>query len=161
MKTRRSVWLAHRKIGMVAAIFALVVALSGVALLFRAQLREPIPTAVSTGSAISLDLIVERAVAYGDGSPATDVTMPSAPDQPYQVWLDDDDETLVFVDDRGQVLGARSSKGGITRVLFEIHTGALLGGAGWVLAALTGLSLIALALSGLFMGSRRWRRKRP
>ncbi len=157
---RRTVWTAHRRIGVAVALFALIVALSGFALLFREQLREPPPTVTSTGAEVSLDTIVARASAYGDGAPATDVTMPSARDEPYQVWLDDDDETLVFVDDRGEVVGARATTGGLTRFLFRLHTGELLGATGWVLAAATGLSLVGLALSGLVMASARWRRRR-
>jgi len=157
---RRSLWQAHRRIGLAISLFALVVALSGFALLFRGQLREPLPTVTSTGATISLDVVVARASEHGGGAPATDVTMPSAPGEPYQVWLDDEDETLVFVDDRGDVRGARPTTGGLTRFLFRLHTGELFGDVGWVLAGLTGLSLVALSLSGVVMASFRWRRRR-
>ncbi len=157
---RRSLWVAHRRIGLAISLFVLVVALSGFALLFRGQLREAPPTVVSTGASISLDLVVARASEHGGGAPATDVTMPSAPGEPYQVWLDDDDETLVFVDDRGEVRGSRPSASGLTRFLFRLHTGELFGDVGWVLAGLTGLSLVALSLSGVAMASLRRRRRR-
>ncbi len=157
--TRRAYWLLHRRIGLVAALFVLIVSLSGVALLFRAQLREPLPTAPSVAAPHSLDRIAERAVTFG-GAPATDITMPGAAGEPYQVWLDDEDETLVFLDGRGRVLGSRASRRGLTRIIFDLHTGALLGGLGTLLSGILGLSLIILALSGVVMASGRWRRRR-
>ncbi len=157
--TRRAYWLLHRRLGLVAALFALIVSLTGVALLFRAELREPLPTAPAVAVPSRLDRIVERAVSFG-GAKATDITLPSAADEPYQVWLDDDDETLVFLDGRGRVLGSRASRRGLTRILFDLHTGALLGGFGTLLSGLLGLSLVALALSGVVMAAGRWRRRR-
>jgi uncharacterized iron-regulated membrane protein len=155
----RGWWALHRRVGVGVALFALVVTLTGILLLFRGQLREPMPKATPTTGAISLDAVVASAVAHG-GAPATDVTMPEAPDDPYRVWIDDDDETLVFVDGRGEVLGARPTRTGLTRVLFAIHTGELLGGVGWALALITGLSMLTLALSGVAMASARWGRPR-
>ncbi|HGG58004.1 MAG TPA: hypothetical protein ENK31_09445, partial [Nannocystis exedens] len=140
--TRRAYWLLHRRIGLVAALFALIVSLSGVALLFRAELREPLPRAPAVTVPSRLDLIVERAVRFG-GAPATDITLPSAASEPYQVWLDDEDETLVFLDGKGRVLGSRASRRGLTRMIFDLHTGAWLGGFGTLLSGLLGLTLVA------------------
>ncbi|MEZ4382353.1 MAG: PepSY domain-containing protein [Nannocystaceae bacterium] len=156
----RAWWALHRRVGVGVAIFALVVAVTGVLLLFRAQLREPIPKVTPATAAISLDAVVASAAVYG-GAPATDVTMPAAADDPYRVWLDDDDETLVFVDGRGEVVGARPSRTGLTQLLFAIHTGELFGGLGWALALVTGLSIVLLASTGAVMASVRWRRRRP
>ncbi|MCA9662045.1 MAG: PepSY domain-containing protein [Myxococcales bacterium] len=155
----RGWWALHRRVGVGVALFVLVVTSSGILLLFRDQLREPIPKATPTTATISLDAVVASAVAHG-GAPATDVTMPAAPDEPYRVWIDDDDETLVFVDGRGEVLGARATRTGLTRLLFALHTGELLGGLGWALALATGLSMLTLALSGAVMASARWGRRR-
>ena len=48
----------------------------------------------------------------------------------------------------------------VTRVLFELHTGELLGPAGTLITLVTGVGLLGLALSGVAMASARWRRRR-
>ncbi|MCA9635889.1 MAG: PepSY domain-containing protein, partial [Myxococcales bacterium] len=152
----RGWWPLHRRIGVALALFAVVIALSGLLLIFRDQLRPPTPKAPPVAATLSLDALVARAVASGDGSPATDITLPSAPGEPYQIWLDDDDETVIFLDGGGAVIGRRTSRGSLTRVLFELHTGELLGPAGTLITLVTGVGLLGLALSGVAMASARW-----
>lgn len=131
---------------------------TGILLTFRDQLREPQPAAPIVAEHLPLEQIIARAEAVGDGSPATDVQLALEPEQAYLVWLDDDAETEVFLDGAGNVLGTREGRSGLTRVLFRIHTGELLGwfGQGLMLAAALGLCL--LGWSGVSMW---WSRRRP
>ncbi|MEZ4454036.1 MAG: PepSY domain-containing protein [Nannocystaceae bacterium] len=154
--TQRSNRRLHRRIGVTIAAFAVVVASTGVVLSFRDQLKEPDPVATPVDTPPSIDALIARAEAIG-GAAVTDVTLPSAPTEPYQLWIDDDDETVLFLDGRGELLGRRASKGGFTQLLFALHTGAIAGFVGVLLSALTGLSILALVVSGLVMARVRAR----
>jgi uncharacterized iron-regulated membrane protein len=131
-------------------------ALTGIVLTFRDRLSDPPPPAPIVAEHLPLEQIIARAEAAGDGSPATDVQLALEPEQPYLVWLDDDAETEVYLDGAGNVLTTREGRSGLTRVLFRIHTGELLGwfGQGLMLAAALGLCL--LGWSGFSM----WRSRR-
>jgi len=108
---------------------------------------------------LRLDALVAKAVAAGDGSPATDVGLPLTPKAPYVVYLDDDAETIVYLDGNGNIVETRESAGGFTRILFQLHTGEMLGTTGQVIAVVTGLGLCSLVVSGLAMLLSRRRRK--
>lgn len=158
--SRRVYFRWHQAVGLGVALFAVLIALSGSVLVFRGQFKVPPPTAPEVTRTISLDAMVERAVAAGDGSPATDLTIPQAEGAPYQVWLDDDAETGVYLDGAGAVLETRETAGGFTRWMFQIHTGELIGLPGQALALLTGLGLCALTYTGVAMILSRRRRRR-
>ncbi|MCA9717635.1 MAG: PepSY domain-containing protein [Myxococcales bacterium] len=159
--SRRAHFRWHQAVGLSIGLLAVIIAVSGSILVFRDQLKQPPPAAPIVETPISLDALVERAVAAGDGSPATDLAIPQEPGAAYRVWLDDDAETLVFLDGRGEVLETRSTAGGLTRWVFKLHTGELIGTPGRALALLTGVGLCVLAYTGAAMiVSRRRRRRR-
>ncbi|MCA9655640.1 MAG: PepSY domain-containing protein [Myxococcales bacterium] len=148
---RRSWFRLHQWTGLGVALLLLLSAATGLVLLFRDQLSPPRPSAPEVVRPLPLEQLVDRAVAVGDGSPATDIGLPQAPDQPYTVWLDDDAETEVYLAGDGRVLGTRQGVAGLTRLLFRLHTGELLGPAGTLLMLLAGLGLLILVGSGLSM----------
>lgn len=145
---------------MAIALFAAIIAASGVVLCFRASLRAADPVATPVDEAPSIDALIARATAIG-GAPVTDVTLPSSPTEPYRLWVDDDDETLIFLDGRGELLGRRASNRGLTQWFFKIHTGELLGGPGVAISVFTGLALVWLVVSGLMMARLRARPRPP
>lgn len=146
----------HRRVGVVIALFTATIAITGVLLSFRGSLRAVDPVAEPVAEAPSIDALIVRAEAIG-AAPVTDVTMPSSPTDPYRFWIDDDDETLIFLDGRGDLLGRRPTKGGVMQFLFAVHTGEVLGGAGVAISVFTGLSLLWLIVSGLLMARVRAR----
>lgn len=149
---RRRTWFRlHQRTGVVLAAVLVLSAVTGVVLLFRAELAPPRPTAPVVEHPLPLEALIERAVAEGDGSPATDVGLPLRPDQPYTVWLDDDAETEVYLAGDGRVVGTRTGASGLTRLLFRLHTGELLGPLGTAVMLLAGLGLLGLVGSGLLM----------
>ncbi len=161
MLSRAQLFRVHNFAGIALAALMLVIGSSGVALIFRADLRAPTPVADDATARLSLDELVRRGVAEGDGSPATDITLPLEPGDPFIVYLDDDPGTEVYLDGSGRVLGVRESEGQLTRVLFLLHTGELIGLPGRGLALLSGVGLCVLALSGTLMWwSRRQARRR-
>ena len=154
---RRSLFRVHQWIGLVVFVLVLLSATTGSVLLFREQLKSDPPRTQPVEQPLSLEELAAIAVASGDGSPATDIGLPLAPGDPYKVWLDDDAETLVYLDGRGKVLGTRREAEGFTRWLFRLHTGDVVGGAGMLLSLVTGLGLCLMVWSGLSM---LWARRR-
>jgi uncharacterized iron-regulated membrane protein len=160
MKLRGRLLLWHRTIGLTIAALVLLSASTGVLLLFREQLGAVRPKVTAVAEPVTLERIVAAGVAAGDGSPATDIGLPGAPDQAYVVWLDDDDETEIYLDGAAQVVGRHAGQQGLTRMLFRLHTGELLGPLGMVLSLLTAAGLLALVGSGSYVALRRVGRRR-
>jgi uncharacterized iron-regulated membrane protein len=154
---RKTLFKLHNGVGLGVLALVLISALTGIVLSFRAKLTEPPPTAPVVAEHLSLEQLIARAEAAGDGSPATDVQLALEPEQPYLVWLDDDAETEVYLDGAGNVLATREGKRGLTRVLFRLHTGELLGVFGQALMVGAALGLCTLAWSGFAMW---WSRRR-
>ncbi len=157
---RKTLFKVHNSVGLAVLVLVLVLALTGIVLTFRAKLSEPPPTAPVVAEHLPLEQIIAKAEAAGDGSPATDVQLALEPEQPYLVWLDDDAETEVYLDGAGKVLATREGKRGLTRLLFRLHTGELLGVFGQALMLGAALGLCTLAWSGFGMWWSRRRAKR-
>lgn len=155
---RKALFKLHNGVGLAIMAVVLISALTGMVLTFRASLDVEPPKAPIVAEHLPLEQIIAKAEAAGDGSPATDVQLAREPEQPYLVWLDDDAETEVYLDGAGNVLATREGKRKLTRVLFRLHTGQLLGVFGQALMLAAALGLCLLAWSGFSM----WRsRQRP
>ena len=159
MTMRAALLRWHRRIGVTVAVLLLLSACTGAVLLFRAQLVPPRPRVEPVEQRVSLDAIVAAGVAAGDGSPATDLGLPEEPTDPYVVWLDDDAETEIYLDGRANVIGRRAGAEGLTRTLFQLHTGELLGPGGMLLTLLGAVGLLVLACSGTYSVLARMRRR--
>ncbi|NVB42341.1 PepSY domain-containing protein [Pseudenhygromyxa sp. WMMC2535] len=160
MVARKTYFKLHNALGLALAVIVVVSASTGAVLTFRSQLGFEAPRAPEVETHLPLETILERAVAAGDGSPATDVGLPLEPTDPYHVWLDDDAETEVWLDGAGEVLATRAGGEGLTRTLFLLHTGELLGVVGQGVMLLAALGLMGLAWSGVGMWWSRRRKKR-
>jgi uncharacterized iron-regulated membrane protein len=148
---RRTWFRLHQWVGLGSAALLVLSAVTGLVLLFRAELAPPRPVAPECGERLPLEQLVARAEAVGDGSPATDIGLPQAEGEPYTVWLDDDAETEVYLAADGRVLGTYAGAEGLTRTLFRLHTGELLGTTGKLLSLAAGFGLLTLVTSGLSM----------
>jgi uncharacterized iron-regulated membrane protein len=158
---RKTLFKLHNGVGLSILVLVLLSALTGTILTFRDQLSDPPPAAPIVDQHLPLEQLIEKAVAAGDGSPATDVQLSLDPEQAYLVWLDDDAGTEVYLDGAGNVLETRATEQGLTRVLFKLHTGELLGVFGQALVVAAALGLCTLAVTGLGMVLSRFRAKRP
>jgi uncharacterized iron-regulated membrane protein len=140
-------------------LLVLCSALTGMLLTFRERLKDPPPLAPIVAEHLPLEQIIARAEAAGDGSPATDVQLALEPEQAYLVWLDDDAETEVYLDGAGNVLATRKGRSRLTRTLFRIHTGELLGwfGQGLMFTAAVGLCLLGWSGVSMWWSRRRAR----
>lgn len=158
--SRKTLFKLHNSVGLAVLVVLLLSALTGIALSFRTQLSFAPPSAPVVAEHVPLETIIAKAEAAGDGSPATDVQLALEPEQAYLVWLDDDAETEVYLDGAGNVLAIREGKRGLTRVLFRLHTGELLGVFGQALMVAAGLGLCVLGWSGFGMWWSRRRKRR-
>jgi uncharacterized iron-regulated membrane protein len=154
---RKSLFKLHNGVGLGVFAVVLISAVTGTLLNFRAQLNEPPPRAPIVAEHLPLETIIARAEAAGDGSPATDLQLAREPEAAYLVWLDDDAETEVYLDGAGEVLAIREGRGRFTRILFQLHTGQLLGTFGQAVMICAALGLCVLAWSGVGMW---WSRRR-
>lgn len=161
MSARRKLFKLHQAVGLAAALFLLLSALTGTLLVLRGSLGDgPPPRAPVVEQPLALEVLMARAVAAGPGDPVTDIALPGEPDRPYVFYLDDDDETVVYLAGDGTVLATRTTAGGLTRVLFRLHTGEIAGVAGETVTFLGGASLLILVTSGLMMIVSRRRARR-
>lgn len=153
---RRTLFRLHNATGLAAALLVVLSATTGGVLLFRDALGVEPPEAPLVAQPLTLEQIVAAAEREG-GAPVTDLGLPQAPEEPYHAWLDDDAETELWLDGEGRVLARREGKAGLTRWLFRLHTGELLGVFGQFLMLALALGLCLLAWSGVGM----WWSRRP
>jgi len=159
VSVRRALFKVHKAFGVAAVGVLLLTALTGAVLVFRDSFKHgPPPRAPVVETPLALEVLMARAVAAGPGDPVTDITLPDEADAPYQFWLDDDAETVVFLAGDGTVLGSRTSAGGFTQFVFRLHTGAIAGTPGEMIVFVGGLSLAALGVTGVWMVVARRRR---
>lgn len=156
---RKTLFKLHNAVGLAIVAVVLISALTGIVLSFREQLSYVPPSAPVVAEHLPLEQLIAKAEAAGDGSPATDIQLALEPEQPYLVWLDDDAETEVYLDGAGNVLATREGKRGLTRILFQLHTGQLLGvfGQALMIAAALGLCLLAWSGVGMWWSRRKAR----
>ena len=158
---RKTYFKVHQAIGVGVAAVLLLSALTGMLLVFRGYFKQdPPPRAPVVEQPLALEELIERAEAAGPGDPVTDIALPSAPDRPYEFFLDDDDETVVYLAGDGTVLAARTTAHGFTRTLVRLHTGEIAGTPGEALNFLGGAGLTVLVISGLMMIVSRRRARR-
>jgi len=160
VSVRRALFKVHNAFGVAAAAVLLLTAVTGSVLVFRDSFKKdgPPPRAPVVETPLALEALMAKAVAAGPGDPVTDITLPGEEGEPYQFWLDDDAETVVFLAGDGAVLGSRTSAGGFTQWLFRLHTGAIAGTPGELIVFVGGLSLAALGVTGVWMVVARRRR---
>lgn len=158
---RRTLFKLHNTLGLSAALLVLLSAITGGILLFRESLSFVPPEAPVIEKHLPLEAIVAADEQEG-GAPVTDLGLSLAPEQPYHAWIDDDAETELWLDGAGNVLARHEGKSGLTRWLFRLHTGELLGVFGQILMVTVALGLCLLAWSGVSMWwSRRRARRKP
>jgi uncharacterized iron-regulated membrane protein len=160
VSVRRRLFQVHQAVGLAAALVLLLTAVTGGILTFREYFKAgPPPRAPAVERPLQLEALIARAVAAGPGEPVTDITLPSEADDPYQFWLDDDAETVVYLAGDGAVLGSRTTRGTWMQWLFKLHTGAIGGTFGELVVFAGAVSLAGLGVTGVWMFAARRRRR--
>ncbi|MDC0674126.1 PepSY domain-containing protein [Nannocystis sp. ncelm1] len=151
MSMRRRLFKLHQTVGAgLAAVFA-VIALTGAMLVFRGCAKVPPPTAPVIDQPLALEALLARAQREAGDEVITDIGLATEPDAPWVFWLDDDDETVLYLAGDGSLIERRRTAGGLTQLLFKLHTGEIVGLPGQAAALLAGLGMLALVATGLGM----------
>jgi uncharacterized iron-regulated membrane protein len=158
--TRRKLFRAHQWVGATIAAMLLVIAATGVVLTFRGQLREPRPVAPVIAVPLGIAAMLARAEEVAGGEAITDITLPQGPTEPWVFYLDDDAETELYFAGDGTLVARRTAGEGLTRLLFQLHTGEIAGVAGQAIVLAAGTGVLALVASGLGMMYTRRRKRR-
>lgn len=156
---RRRLFRLHQSVGLAIAAALLIVAATGVVLVFRAQFREERPVAPTVAAPLGLEALLARATEEAGGEDISDITLPTEEGAPYVFFVDDDPETVIYMAADGAVLARRVTANGPMRLLFRLHTGELLGWPGQAIALAAGVGSLALVASGLGMVWSRRRRR--
>ncbi len=161
MITRKQLFKVHQAVGLAAATVLVITALTGLLLVLRGYLGHgPPPAAPVVERPLGIEALMARAAAAGPDEPITDIALPGEPTRPYQFFFDDDAETIVYLAGDGTVVGTRETAGGLTRWLFRLHTGEIAGTPGEALVFASGVALLVLTASGLWMIAARRRARR-
>jgi len=162
---RRLSLLAHRYLGLVAAIVIVAVSVTGSALVVRdaveGWLHPDVMQVEPAGDIISPDSALARVRAIDLERSPRMVEFPDSPRDPYAVWLTGPAQQRIMVDPyRGTVLGENARRGGVMGTLFVWHVELAAGDVGAWIVGLLGIGLLLLALTGLVIAWPGWRRLR-
>lgn len=157
MSARRRLFKLHQAVGVALAAVFTVVALTGAALVFRGCAKEPPPRAPAVERPLGLEELLARARREAGGEAITDIGLPTEEGDPWTFWVDDDEETVLYLAGDGALLERRRTAGGLTQLLFKLHTGEIVGLPGQAAALAGGLGMLALVATGLGMISSRRR----
>lgn len=152
----------HSNIGLVAAALLVVVALTGVVLSFRHWIKDPEPAATEAakGPVLTMDAAIAAARVHANLSDpvVAELYLANSPEGTWCVVFGDEKATEVYMAADGTLLEVVVPKKGLTRWMFELHTGEILGPAGpWVSAA-GGLAMTWLTVSGVLLKLPRRRK---
>ncbi len=151
----------HVNVGLVAAALLAIVALTGVVLSFRHELKPPEPKAegAAKGPVLTMEGAIAAARAHaGVEAPAAELYLANDPEGTWCVVFADDTATEVYMAADGALLKVVVPEKGLTQWMFDLHTGAVLGPAGSWVSAGVGLSLLWLVGSGVFLKVPRRRK---
>ena len=162
MTIRRALLLAHQWVGLAAAGFLAVIAVSGSALVFENDIDRALNPAVSyvpnpdgRMRPLPLEELVARVNAERPDDPVAGVRIGDRPDQAYEFSSRLRHST--YVDPYlGRVLGSRDREKSFARWLHLLHTRLVAGDFGEALVGWFSVAMLGLASSGLALW---WRRK--
>ena len=153
-------WL-HRWLGLAAGLIISFLGLTGSALVFRHELEAKIePRLVHVqeqSQRVTWQTVynnVQRA--YPDAK-INHFFLGRTPTTSHEIWLDGGERYAYVNPYTGEVLGDRSQAGGVLPWLFQAHTHLVAGETGEKIAGWSGLTLVALSISGLLL----WLPRRP
>lgn len=162
LTVRQVAFTLHRYIGLGVALILIVIGLTGSFLVFGHEIDHFLvhlqsEKIVPQGERMSLESVVAIVeTAYQDSSAVKveSVGMPTAADEPYQIWLESPDEkwTEVLVNPyTGTLLLTRQWEKTLTGMALNIHYFLLAGETGIMVAGITALLLFILSLTGIIL----------
>ena len=147
----------HLVVSLVAGLWLAASGLAGAVLVFGDALdrfAHPDLFVVRGASRVPVDAAV-AAAERSTGGIATRVRLAGANTPVHEVWIDCDDCRRVFVDpSTARINGIRSAHGTTRTFLHELHRRMFFRGAGDVGAAIGGVALLLLSITGITLGWR-------
>ena len=165
--TFRTIRRIHTYGGVSAAIFLIVVGVTGIVLTFRSALRSPsvqVPEVMIDRPAIDKYDIIKKAELKMKLS-AKSVNFSSSASQPHRVTFNNQQKTSLYYSMSGELIERRDRpKWSLVRLMFQLHTGSIVGRTGELIIAMIGGVLVISSISGLliwpYVMKRIRRRKR-
>jgi uncharacterized iron-regulated membrane protein len=163
MKLRQLLFQVHLYAGLIVGLLLAVIGLSGSALVFGDELDRVLHPAlrrvVPAGTPAPLAQVIAAVAESQGGRLPRHLRVPGAEDVPLEAWMDSHGELKVYVNPySAEVLGTRSAGQSLVGSLRSLHVSLFAGRVGERLVGVSGLTLIALCLSGLGLwwpGSRK------
>jgi len=156
---RRALLALHQWIGLAAALFLIVIAVSGSALVFEGEIDRLLNPAASyvtpRGRPLPIETLIARVESAAPAEQVVAVRIADRPDQAYELSLRSRQSAMVDPY-TGALLGLRDRERSVARRLHLLHTRLLAGEAGEAIVGWFTVAMLALALSGLVLW---WRRK--
>jgi|GEM_PF-4957406 len=164
MKTK-TIRKVHTYGGVATALFLILAGLTGTVLTFRGQLRQaPVKVSKALQNKPPLDKFeVVRAAESKMKLPAASVSFSSAIDKPHRIRFRDKVRTSLYYAPSGDFIEKRDrSKQSLVGLMFQLHTGSIVGRNGELAMALVGLILAVSSVTGLLLWPFliKWNRRR-
>jgi len=151
---RRLVLAAHQWIGLAAALFLIVIALSGSVLVFEGEIDRALNPAMSYVTVrerpLPVESLIDRVQTAYPREEIIGVRLAEQPDQAYELAFENG--PLAMVDPySGTILGVRDRETSLARRTHLLHTELLAGDYGGQIVAWATVAMLLLSLSGLIL----------
>jgi uncharacterized iron-regulated membrane protein len=165
MKFRNRLLTLHGFVGILGGILLAIMGLTGSAIVFHQELdhalNPQLMKVIPQGTPVSIDAVLQSVQSHlPKNSRLESIRIPRTPEETYQLGLKAKPDTLseMFIHPyTGEFLGVRQSKQTIISMLYAIHHDLFAGTLGLYLVGLSGLILIAQAITGLILWTG-WRK---
>lgn len=156
MTLRRLLFQVHLYAGLTVGLVLAVLGLSGAVLVFGDELDRllhPELRQVAPGAApVSISRVLEAVARSQEGRLPRHLRLPEPRELALEAWMDSHGSLKVYVDPySGSVLGARAPGQSLVGSLRSLHVSLFAGQVGEAVVGASGLTLIALCLSGLVL----------
>ena len=144
----------HTWVGLCATLFFLCAATTGILLTFRGFFSAPsiqVPVAIQQEPALDPWEVVKRAETLVSAK-ASSVSFSNSPDKPIRIRMRDDQRTTLYYSTSGILLKSKDrSERSFNGLMWDIHTGAILGRPGELFVAFVGTMLLLMSVTGFLI----------
>ena len=144
----------HTYGGVFAAIFLILLGITGVVLTFRSSLRAPpvnVPHAITQQAQMDKFKVVQKAESKMK-IPASSVRFSTSAKQPHRISFKNPQGTTLFYSISGSFIERRDRpKWSLVRLMFKLHTGSIVGRTGEIFISIIGIILSVSAVSGILI----------
>lgn len=151
---RRALLVVHEWVGLVSALFLIVIAVSGSALVFENEIDRALNPSTSFvtpgGAPLPIETLVTSVLAAYPKDQVTGLRIADKPDQAYELSLKSRQSAMVDPY-TGRVLGLRNREQSFARWVHLLHTRLVAGKLGEAVVGWLTIAMLGLALTGLVL----------